>query len=490
MNGGQMRFLRQSMIGFFLAAVTLGLLVYAGQLISMAVQDRISAAPEPPAIREREFAVNLRPAKAETITPVLEAFGTVTPRRTLELRTAVGGRILSLAEDFEEGGTFQAGEVIAVIDPADMQSMMDRLTADLADAQAEVRDAERNLELARAEEKSAAAQSVLRETAFQRQVDLAARGVGTAAAVETAELAAAAAQATEISRRQAVAQAEARVDQAATRLSRSEIDLEDAARDLADTVVRAPFAGMISNAAVVEGGLVNVNERLADLVDADDLEVSFRVSTAQYSRLLDDQGDLVDAPVTAMLDVTGVDLIAEGVISRVSAATDAGQTGRLVFARLSRAPGFRPGDFVRVEIREPPLENVVRLPASALGADGQVLVLGEGNRLESLSVHLLRRQGDDVLLQGLGLAGREVVEARSPLLGAGILVRPIRQGQVEAAAQPEMLELSAERRAKLVAFVEGNPRMPRDAKARVLAQLAEPQVPAQVVARIESRMGG
>ena len=55
---------------------------------------------------------------------------------------------------------------------------------------------------------------------------------------------------------------------------------------------------------------------------------------------------------------------------------------------------------------------------------------------------------------------------------------------------PDMVELTEERRARLVAFVEANTRMPQEAKARVLAQLAEPSVPAQVVARIESRMGG
>ena len=53
-----------------------------------------------------------------------------------------------------------------------------------------------------------------------------------------------------------------------------------------------------------------------------------------------------------------------------------------------------------------------------------------------------------------------------------------------------MLELTEERRARLVAFVEGNKRMPKEAKARVLAELSKPQVPARMVARIESRMGG
>jgi membrane fusion protein (multidrug efflux system) len=53
-----------------------------------------------------------------------------------------------------------------------------------------------------------------------------------------------------------------------------------------------------------------------------------------------------------------------------------------------------------------------------------------------------------------------------------------------------MLELTEERRAKLIAFIEGNKRMPEDAKARVLARLAEPMVPAQMVERIEGRIGG
>jgi membrane fusion protein (multidrug efflux system) len=83
-----------------------------------------------------------------------------------------------------------------------------------------------------------------------------------------------------------------------------------------------------------------------------------------------------------------------------------------------------------------------------------------------------------------------VVESRSPLLGAGIVVKPLRAGNDEAPQAPAMVELSDERRAKLVAFIEGNKRMPAEAKTRVLSQLAKPQVPAKMVERIESRMGG
>ena len=190
------------------------------------------------------------------------------------------------------------------------------------------------------------------------------------------------------------------------------------------------------------------------------------------------------------LDVTGADLVADGVIGRVSAAAGEGQSGRLVFARLTEPFGFRPGDFVSVEVQEPALENVVRLPASALGANDSVLVLGSEDRLEEASVELVRRQDDDVLVRGDGLDGREVVRERSPLLGEGIAVRPMRPEATDASAVPRNLKLSDERRAQLVALVQANTSLPDDAKSRMLAQLAKPHVPAQVVARIESRMGG
>ncbi len=418
-----MRFLRQSMIGLFLASVTLGLLVWAAQMIAGALEVRFADAPSGPPARERVFAVSLIKAESETITPVLRAFGEISARRTLELRAATGGRIIELSDSFEDGGTVSAGDVLLRIDPADAEAEVARLSADLADAQAETREAARSLTLAQDDQRAAEEQAGLRERAFARLTDLAERGVGSAAATETAELAAAAARAVVISRRQSVTQAEARVDLSATRLSRAQIALEDARRKLADTTVTAPFSGTLSETAVVAGGLVSEGERLADLVDPDDLEVAFRISTAHYARLLGPSGDLFRAPVTVSLDVTGVDLTATGRISRVSAGPGEGQTGRLLFARLGRAPGFRPGDFATVEIAEQPLEDVIRLPATALDSAGELLVVSEDNRLAVFPVEVLRRQGDDVLVRAPGLTGQDVVRGRTPLLGPGVSVR-------------------------------------------------------------------
>jgi len=225
-------------------------------------------------------------------------------------------------------------------------------------------------------------------------------------------------------------------------------------------------------------------------VDPTALEVSFRVSTRQYARLLDETGRLPAIDVTVSLDILGIDLEATGQITRESAVVSDGQTGRLLFARIEGGAGFRPGDFVAVRLIEPPLENVALLPAGAVDAAETVLVLGEGDRLEVASVDLLRRQGNAVIVRARGLAGREVVTERTPLLGEGIRVRPLRPDAPETAEEPDLVELDDERRARLVAFVQSNNRMPADAKQRILAQLSQSRVPARMVARIESRMGG
>lgn len=486
-----MRFLRRSLMGLFLLAVTLGLLGFAGSSVYSALQERWSKESHVRPPRERVFAVNVVQVAPQDVVPVLTAFGELRSRRTLDLRAQSSGTVIELHPDFEEGGRVAQGDLLFRVDPHEAQSALAVAEADLQEAETDLRDARTSLELAQAELKATEDQAGLRVQALERQVSLRERGFGSDAAVETAALAEAAAQQAVVTRRQALASAESRVAQAETSVARRKINLTEAARALADTAVYAEFAGTLSEVSLVEGGLVANNEQVAQLVDPDQLEVSFRVSTAQYARLLDAEGALIGAPVRVTLDVYGAALDAQGRITRESAAVGEGQTGRLLFAGLDDAKGFRPGDFVTVEIDEPELRNVVVLPSAAVDAAGTVLVLGDEDRLEVAQVQVLRRQGDDVILRAPGLAGQRVVAERSPLLGAGIKVRPLApQAGADVPAEPAMVELTAERRAAMRAFVEGNAMMPPDVKKRLLAQLSKDKVPAAMVERLEGRMGG
>lgn len=498
-----MRFLRRSLIGLFLVSLTVGLLSAAGYRFYSAFQERAEQSGFTPPARERQFAVNVTRVEVGALTPVLSTFGEVRARRTLELRVPTGGEIVMLSDAFEEGGAVKEGDVLLKVDPTDAESALRVAQADLQEALAELSDAERGLEISEDDLDAARAQLDLRSAALTRQRNLADRGVGTESAVETAALSEAAARQSVLSKRQSLASATARVDQGKNAVLRAEIALSEAERALENTTVTAAFDGTLSDVSGALGAIINANEKIGSLIDPTDLEVSFRVSTEQYARMAGTASALPALPVTAALDVAGVDLTATGRISRESAAVGEGQTGRLLFARLETALGLRAGDFVTVRIEEPELTGVARLPSSAVDAAQTVLALDEDSRLEVLDAPVLRRQGDDVIVDAALIAGRLVVTERSPVLGAGIRVRAIGaeqetqntpNGGSTSGAQSEgeaatTVSLSDERRAKLIEFVEANTRMPAEARERIKSQLNADAVPADLVARLESRMG-
>ncbi len=489
-----MRFFTRSVIGLFLFCTTVGLLFVAAWQINEARVSQGEERGRPGQARERVFTAEVTTLELQDAVPVLTAFGELRSRRTLELRAPAEGTVLELAAGFEEGGAVEAGAFLLRIDPAEAQSALDVAQADLNEDENNLAEAEAAVILAAEDVGAARVQAELRHNALARQQDLLERGVGSAVAVETAELAAAGADQAILSRRQALAGAEANLDQAASALERSRIALAQAARVLAETELRAEFSGVLSDVAVVQGGLVNRNEQLASLIDPDAIEVAFRVSTAQYARLLTDEGRLPDADVTVLLDVYGADLSAPARLTRESGSVAEGQSGRLLFAELTETRGFRVGDFVTVQLQEPELRNVAIVPSTALDAFNQVLVLGENDRLEEAQVQLLRRQGDDIIIRAPPrLAGSEIVAVRAPVLGEGIRINPLRPtpaGAPQIAEAPETIILDPERRARLVAFIEDTSFIPEDVKARMLLQLQEEEVPIRMVTRLESRMGG
>ena len=490
-----MRFFRRSLIGLFLAAVTLGFLGLAAQTLREAIAERNAPEEAPATDRERVFSANVATAVAGPVTPVMTVYGEVRARRTLDLRSARSGTVTEVAAGFEDGAAVAGGQLLLRLDAADATAALAIARSDLAQAGAEGREAAAALILARDDLAAAEAQVALRAQALARQEDIRTRGAGSDAAVENAALALSGAAQAVLSRRSALAQAEARVDMAATALDRQKITVSEAERALRETEVFAAFDGILNGVSVVPGRIVQASEKLGELIDPTSLEVSVRLSTVQFGRLVDAGGALLPVPVEVTLDVGGTPIVATGQLTRAAAAVGEGQSGRQVFASLDAAGGFRPGDFVTLGIAEPVIDRAVVLPATAYGSDGAVLALGADDRLEAVPAALLRRMGDRVVLAADGLDGREVVQERSPFLGAGIKVRPVRpeaalQATADQTAAHEMIDLTPERRAVLIALVQANGKMPPDAKARVLAQLAEDRVPAGVIQRLEARSGG
>lgn len=488
-----MRFLRQALLGVLLAALSLGALGWAGSAVWRAVSIALGDdAPDRPR-REAVVAVRAVTVIPGLATPVIDAFGVLRGTRTLDLRAAVAGPVQDLADPFRDGVPVRAGQMLVRIDPAEAAAALATARADLADADAAARDAARNLDLARADLAVTQEQADLRAGALARQVDLEDRGVGSAAAVETAALAAAQARQAVVGRQQALAQAAAQLDRSATTAARARIALAEAERRLADTTLRAPFDGVLSDVAVVRGMRVAPNDPLARVVDPSALEVAFRLSTAQFARLERDAAGPGDRPVTVTLDpgTDGAHSTASDL--RVSPVVADGQTGREMFARLDRAAGFRPGDIVTVTIAEPMLADVAELPAAAVAPDGGVLVIGADLRLVAARVDVIRRQGNAVLVRAPDLAGARIVAARTPAVGAGLRVSVIGDDTprpVAASSDALTIPLGAARRAALTRLLDADPALDPADRARMRAALQADRVSAALVRRIEAGRGG
>lgn len=487
-NEVSMRFLQRFVVGLVLAAISLGGVAVAVSLVADAVVATMRAPPRAVAPREIVRRVPVVAFESTTQTPLLRAYGEVLSHRTLEVRAPVAGTVVALAPEFRTGGRVAAGQLLVQIDPVPAEAELAVAEADLARGgsgparcpaqpcpDARGSGGGRGTGGAapeRAGPSERAGQSRGRHRGGGRRGG--AGGGGGAPGGGGAQTGTGCCRGPHRPERDPADPAEIAVSEARRRLN--------------ETTIRARFAGTLSAVSLVEGRLLSANEILAQLVDPRALEVGFRISTAQHARLLDGEGRLIGLPVQVRLEVSGLDLLVAGVIDRDAAVVEAGQTGRQIFARLDAAAALRPGDFVTVEVAEPPLSGVARLPASALGPAGTVLVVGPEDRLQEAPVRLERRQGDEVLVRG-ALEGRQVVAERTPLLGAGLKVRPVAPSPSGAAPPPEMLRLDPARRARLVAFVKGDAAMSGAVKSRLLGQLRQAEVPSAMVARLERRMG-
>jgi len=130
---------------------------------------------------------------------------------------------------------------------------------------------------------------------------------------------------------------------------------------------------------------------------------------------------------------------------------------------------------------------VIRIPASAASTDGTVLLVNAENRLEDASVEILRKSGNDLIVRAPALEGRQLVMARAPQLGEGIRVTPRSPGGPAIEAQ-KMVKLDPERRAKILAALNANTRIPESVRDRLIKQFEKDEVPEAVVERVESRM--
>ncbi|WP_428647729.1 efflux RND transporter periplasmic adaptor subunit [Roseibium sp.] len=494
-----MRFLMRGLTGLALMVVMIGFAGFGAYRLysAMTAEEGVHRKQA----TERQYTVNVGKLEAETVAPVTTAYGQVESWRTLELRASSEGRLVDVAGKFRDGAAVAEGDLLLSIDPANARFQMLDAEAAYADAEAQKAEAEEAIVGAEQEMQAARRQLDLRKQALERQRQLKDKGYSTAVQVETEELAVAALEQALSNRLQSVVTARKRIERMDLTVKRARLALEDAQRVLDETTLTAPFDGYLSEVNATLGRRVSPSETLALLIDPAALEAKFTLSTSEFSRLLDDSGSLIKAPVTVTLQLGGRSVDVPGRVDRAAAVVTEGEAGRTLYATLELEPGtaLRPGDFVKVDVREPNLEGVAVVPSAAVTESGRLLIVDENQRIREIRATVLRRMGNEVVLTDVPF-GADYVRERLPQLGTGLKVIPRRDSETRkspVAGAPEtagegaagdLVALEPERRAALIEQLSRSD-MPENRKARLLALLNQPMVPRDLVDRLEQRRG-
>jgi RND family efflux transporter MFP subunit len=227
----------------------------------------------------------------------------------------------------------------------------------------------------------------------------------------------------------AVARSE--VDDRRSRLEAARTNLAAAEQDLADTVIRAPFSGVVTRRRLETFANVQAKQAIAELQDLGSLEVVIHVP----QRLLRNEGSRAealaffeereDSPVPVMLK------------SYATEADPVTQTYEVVLTLKSQPPGLTllPGmsvtvmPFASTAAKSPPADAAPSIPLTAVVSDATggtfVWVVGAGGQVTRASVVLGDIRGGQVTVASGLNAGERIVTAGVSALRDGMKVRPL-----------------------------------------------------------------
>jgi RND family efflux transporter MFP subunit len=330
---------------------------------------------------------------------VLDASGYVTARRQATVSAKITGKVTEVL--IEEGMQVKEGDVLARLDDTETRQQLAVARAELAHARSQ--DGEIRAQLQQAERDYARAQEL-----FNRQL------------VAEQSIDAARAQRDMLRAKLAAAQEQIRV--ASESVTMAEVQLDN-------TVIRAPFSGVVVAKAAQPGEMISpisagggfTRTGIGTIVDMDSLEIQVDVNESFINRVT--AGQPVEATLNAYPDwkIPGSVIAIIPTADRSKATVKVRIAIRAKDARLVPDMGARVA-FLGAEPRTPaPVAAGVLVPADAVRGDAVFVVAG--GRVERRPVRVGKTVGTErEILEGVR-AGERVVVAPPASLQDGSAVR-------------------------------------------------------------------
>jgi len=491
-----MNFLLRSFLGLIILSITLGFLIFGSFVLIEALKKRTENSDNRRFQKERVFAVNVDTLNKQIASPKILSYGEIYSKRMLEIRPLVSGRLDYVSEKFVEGGYVKSGDILFRLNQKDYLNELEIAEIDLEDTKAQLSEAISKLDFANLEFEVSESQLNLRKNALDRQTQLAESGLTTSSQLENIQLAYSSSKQQFLNKQNLVKSSKNAIDKLKIQLKRRSISIDKAKRNLDETEIKAPFDGIIASVNILPGSVINKNEKLGTLLDPNSLEVMFNLSANEFSRVIDKDGKLLNLDIIAYLKLSNNDIPFSGKIERINPEIVNIGSGRKLFASINLGENktLRPGDFVVLEIKEPSIKNITVLPSSAVTIDGKIFILEEDNRLKEIEVTILRRQGNEVIISGAPTE-KEYVMQRSPQLGNGLKIKPLRKkdkeisNAVNLSKNNELVEISPEKQKKLINILDKLNRMPKSVKDRLYEEINSGKIKAKTLKRLEKNMG-
>ena len=387
--------MRNYLIRSVFCALLLAVLIGCG---SSAAGDKRGKANANNETAAQTIAITTGKSESRSVASAIRATGSLVANETSDIAPKTAGKIANVSVNV--GQFVGAGAVIATIDDKDARAQLASATASVKQSVAAVRQAEARLGLgpngsfnastipevraANANYQQALAEVKQAENNEQRYRELLESGDVAAITYEQYRLTRDTARAkannakqlleaaanTARQNNQAIASAKAAVESAQTVVANAE-------RAIADTVIRAPFPGFISNRPVAVGEYVSSASIVATILRTNPIKVQIQVAEADVPSVVPGTG------VSLMVDAYK-DRKFAGSVSAVNPAIDPASRSAVIEALVENGDNsLRSGMFATVNINKQGGSTAIYVPKSAVYNDQatqsvRVFVIQEG----------------------------------------------------------------------------------------------------------------
>lgn len=289
---------------------------------------------------------------ADRYTAEVIGYGEAKSRYELNFTAEVSGRVNTVSQQFESGQVIKKGAVIASIDATTYQQALSQAKANVAQAQLDLLEEQRQGEQAKSEWQRSGLTGEPDSPLVLRAPQL----TQVKAALENAKL---------------------------ERLK--------AEQDLEKTQIKAPFDALVVTRDIQPGSYVQAGTQVATLYSVDEVEIAVPLSESQWNSLPSfDNQQLKEASWPVTLFSSDGEHQWQGYVERVEQhlSQDTRQRSLVVVVEkpLEQGTALYPGTFLKTSITGKSFDQLWQLPASSVSQQGELWFVDQNDQLVKSSV--------------------------------------------------------------------------------------------------------